>query len=143
MPNSKTLLRCPFVDFWAELLALFCHPILSQPTHRGVSVPSLLLASPYLTSLSALLRLCLSLSTHPHGSAFFSPLNHSPLMISFTFVTSAIIPFQDTPNSLSNCDLAHELLIFVSDFLQDICSQCPLDSSHSMLEAEQINTPFF
>lgn len=75
--------------------------------------------------------LCMLVFVHPSPWFCVSSSNHSPWVISFTFVTSATIPLRDTPNSVSSYDLARELLTSISDFLQVVCSQGPLNFSQS------------
>lgn len=79
-PNPMTFLDLIWLNFWAEVTALFCPsplllyttapPPLLPTTRRRVPVPSLLPDSQSVMSLPALLFLCLS-STHPHSPVFF------------------------------------------------------------------------
>lgn len=96
-------------------------------THGDVGTPRF---SPYcslfyLRRLSALLSVLVFV--HPSPRFCVSSSNHSPWVMSFTSVTSATIPLRDTPNSVFSHDLVHELLTSLSDFLQVVCSQGPLN----------------
>lgn len=113
---------------WAEPLALFRPSPSPLPvTHGDVGTPRF---SPYcslfyLRRLSALLSVLVFV--HPSPRFCVSSSNHSPWVMSFTSVTSATIPLRDTPNSVFSHDLMHELLTSLSDFLQVVCSQGPLN----------------
>lgn len=100
---------------------------------RGVPGPSLLPDSRSVVSLPALLFLCLS-PTHPHSPMCF-------LQIILPWWSRSLLWLQSLSLLGTLIVLCAWASNIYSNFLQDICSRCPLDSSWS--EVKQINPLFF